>query len=130
MGLDIYLEGEKHLWPDFRNPQNIPQGDGYPLKTKTFELGYRRKHPNLHGYIVGAFADADNCQAIALEAGDIEKIIDAVARNNLPHTEGFFFGQSAGTAKESDLKTLRASIKWLRTEDCSAHRTLHYRASW
>ena len=84
MGLDMYLEGEKHLFTDFRNPQSIPLEDGYRLKTRVVELGYWRKHPNLHGYIVNTFAEGiDNCRPIALEANDIEKIIDA-AVNNAP----------------------------------------------
>ena len=131
MGLDMYLDGEKYLLTDFRNPQNPPREDGYRLKTKTVELGYWRKHPNLHGYIVNAFANGtDNCEAIVLEASDIENIIDAVARDSLPHTEGFFFGASDGTEKENDLKVLRAALKWLRTEDHSVFRTVRYRASW
>ena len=131
MGLDMYLEGEKFLWTDWRNPQNNPREDGYEIRTKTLNLGYWRKHPNLHGYIVSTFADGiDNCQRIALDATDIEKIIDAVARDNLPHTEGFFFGASDGTEKDDDLRILAAALAWLRTDETGVSRTVFYRASW
>jgi hypothetical protein len=93
MGLDMNLEGEKYFRTDWKNPENNLRDDGYEVRAKTLRLGYWRKHPDLHGYIVNTFAGGvDNCEAIALEDADIEKIIDAVARDELPHTVGFFFG--------------------------------------
>ena len=57
MGLDMYLEGRKSRY-DKQETE-----DGFPLQTKVLELGYWRKHPNLHGYIVQEFADGvDECQ--------------------------------------------------------------------
>jgi hypothetical protein len=56
MGLDMYLTGEKFLMT-----RNLEE-DGFRLRSKTLELGYWRKHPNLHGYIVQTFADGtDEC---------------------------------------------------------------------
>ncbi len=131
MGLDMYLDGEKYLWTDHLNPENNPREDGYRVKTRTLELGYWRKHPNLHGYIVQNFADGvDNCQPIYLEDADIEKIIDAVARDNLPHTQGFFFGNSDGTEKDEDLRILKAALAWLRADETGVFRSIRYRASW
>lgn len=130
MGLDMYLEGEKYLWHGRGDTPEIRE-DGYRLTTKTLLLGYWRKHPNLHGYIVNNFADGvDNCERIFLENTDIEKIIEAVARDDLPHTEGFFFGASDGTEKEQDLYTLRAALDWVRTKEDMVHRSIYYRASW
>lgn len=131
MGLDMYLTGEKYLWSDHRHPESILREDGYRIRTRTLELGYWRKHPNLHGYIVNTFAGGiDDCKAIALEDTDVEKIIDAVARNNLPHTEGFFFGVSNFTEKDEDIHIFTAALSWLRTEEANVFRMVHYRASW
>jgi hypothetical protein len=131
MGLDMYLDGEKYLWTDHLSPENNLREDGYRVKTRTIELAYWRKHPDLHGYIVNTFAEGvDNCQPIALEATDIETIIEAVARDNLPHTEGFFFGASDGTEKQEDLRIFRAALKWLRDDQHGIFRTVYYRASW
>jgi hypothetical protein len=131
MGLDMYLEGEKYFWTDWKNPQNVLREDGYEIKSRTLRLGYWRKHPDLHGYIVNTFAGGvDNCEAIALEDTAIEKIIDAVARDDLPHTEGFFFGATDGTEKDETLLILNAALAWLRAEDAGAFRSVYYRASW
>jgi hypothetical protein len=131
MGLDMYLDGEKYLWAHSQNPDDIPREDGFQVKSRTLRLGYWRKHPNLHGYIVQNFADGiDNCQPIDLQEEDIEKIFDAVARGDLPHTEGFFFGASDGSEKEEDIHILKAALLWLRIDEPNAFRSIRYRASW
>jgi hypothetical protein len=131
MGLDMYLDGEKYFLTDWQNPQNNAREDGYEIKTKTLRLGYWRKHPDLHGYIVNTFAGGvDNCQQIDLDEVAIVKIIDAVARDNLPHTVGFFFGATDGTEKDETLRILDAALAWIRTKEDRAFRTVFYRASW
>ena len=71
MGLDMYLTGEKYLLTDHENPDNNRTEDGFPLKGKLLRLGYWRKHPNLHGFIVNTFADGeDTCHQISLDADD------------------------------------------------------------
>lgn len=131
MGLDMYLTGEKYLLTDHENPDNNRSEDGFPLKGKLLRLGYWRKHPNLHGFIVNTFADGeDTCHQISLDADDIERIIEAVTRDDLPHTEGFFFGQSDGSEKAEDLRILKAALEWLRTPESNIWRSIHYQASW
>lgn len=131
MGLDMYLDGDKFLALDFDNPETPPTEDGYRLTNKTLRLGYWRKHPNLHGYIVNTFADGvDQCQRIDLSEEDIEKIIDAVARNALPHTAGFFFGVSDGREREETLGIFRNALQWLRTPEPNVFRSVYYQASW
>jgi len=131
MGLDIYLNGEKFLWTGRKNPATGPRQDGSEIRSKTLSLGYWRKHPNLHGYIVQTFADGvDECQPIDLDASAIEKIIDAVNGNALPHTEAFFFGATDGTEKDEDLRILKAALDWLRTDEPLVMRSVTYRASW
>jgi hypothetical protein len=131
MGLDMYLEGEKYIWTDWKNPQNVLREDGYQITSRTMRLGYWRKHPNLHGFIVNTFAEGiDNCQPIDLSDTDIETIIDAVARDALPHTEGFLFGATDGSEKEETICIFTAALAWLRVEDAGAFRSVRYKASW
>ena len=89
MGLDMYLTGGRYF-----NRYDRPRKRG-ELESEQYHLGYWRKHPNLHGYIVQTFADGkDECQIICLEPDDIRTVIAAVKAANLPDTTGFFFGSS------------------------------------
>lgn len=148
MGLDMYLTGEKFLMTDWENPANKVMEDGYRVKERHLELGYWRKHPNLHGYIVKEFADGeDECQRIELNQDDIKKILLAVEAGMLPHTEGFFFGESpsrddpdpelAAWAKEQYEETVRiftGALAWLEAEQTEmgpkAYKSVVYQASW
>jgi hypothetical protein len=131
MGLDMYLLGEKFFWRDPVNPDSILREDGYDLRSKILRLGYWRKHPNLHGYIVNTFASGtDHCQPVELDAPAIGEIIDAVKTERLPHTTGFFFGESDGTEMEEDLRILSAALDWLERKEPGVFRSVTYRASW
>ena len=113
--------------------------DDFPIKEIVVELGYWRKHANLHGAIVQTFAEGvDNCEPIELSRDDIEKLIEMVKANDLPHTEGFFFGQSAKPGDQwfdeeqtETIKQLENGLKWYdnKTEN-SGYRWVSYRASW
>lgn len=128
MGLDMYLRGEKYLWSN--TDQTITE-DGFELKEKILELGYWRKHPNLHGYIVQTFANGeDDCQKIDLDEDSLEQIIDAVKEDKLPKTSGFFFGASDGSEKENTLKILSSALEWLRVTEKNISRSVFYQASW
>lgn len=123
MGLDMYLTGERYL-------SNL-KGTKHELVTERFRLGYWRKHPNLHGYIVETFADDhDDCREIPLSADDIRLILAAVKAEQLPETDGFFFGKSDGTEKEEDIDILTDALAWLETSDEDAWRSVTYQASW
>jgi hypothetical protein len=137
MGLDMYLRGRKSKYHSSYNmkgeKQERPKEDGFEVcyTHKDLELGYWRKHPNLHGYIVQEFADGvDECQEIELEAKDIEKIMLAVKEDRLPHTTGFFFGSSDGAEKKVDLEVFGRAREWLTASDADCERTVFYRASW
>lgn len=88
---------------------------GYAVKEgEKLELMYWRKHPNLHGFMeelwnhkdrpkadpeTGDEVEADemedfNCIPLSLTMGDIEELEECVRGNKLPHTSGFFFGES------------------------------------
>jgi hypothetical protein len=133
MGLDMYLDGEKFLWTNWENPSANPKEDGFDIKTKTLRIGYWRKHPNLHGFIVETFAEGkDECQEIGLSAEDIYTIMNAIKDGSLPHTTGFFFGKSEGTAEEAaeDLEIFSSALSWLETKEQGVSRSIIYRASW
>jgi hypothetical protein len=131
MGLDMHLTGEIYIFTDWENPDNNQYEDGYRLKSRQFELGYWRKHPDLHGLIVETFADGiDDCKAIHLGTTEIEVIIEAVQEGRLPHTEGFFFGESTNDDEQQaeDLEILTKALQWLRSD--ITHRSIYYQASW
>ena len=138
MGLDMYLEGRKWRWSNFREPEKNLMEDGFQVKETVLELGYWRKHPNLHGYIVRTFAGGvDECQSIQLDADSIDIIIKAIETDSLPETYGFFFGHSDGPGdkfydgqKARDLEIFRAAKQWLEIEDPTVSRNITYQASW
>lgn len=133
MGLDMYLRGRKMLWAI--DGVEARKEDGFNISSIEIELGYWRKHPNLHGYIVQTFADGvDKCQKIFLNRDDIRNIIKAVKAKKLPHTEGFFFGYSDGSEMDDDIATFNAALKWLDAEPKDGRtefgRCVYYQASW
>ena len=133
MGLDMYLEGRKYLVTDWENDANNPKEDGFQVKERILQLGYWRKHPNLHGYIVQTFAGGkDECQDIGLSAENLDTIITAIKGRGLPHTEGFFFGKSDCTDEEAaaDIKILEDAKTWLKAKEDRVWRSVVYRASW
>ena len=100
---------------------------GYAVKEgEKLELMYWRKHPNLHGFMeelweskdrpmpdpesgdVKEVEDGDfvdfNCIPLSLTMGDIEELEDCVRGSKLPHTTGFFFGESRDEHNEDTLE--------------------------
>ena len=132
MGLDMYLQGHQYY---FNRTQTI---DDFPIKEIIVELGYWRKHPDLHGAIVHTFAEGvDNCEPVELSKTDIEKLIEMVKANILPHTTGFFFGESAKPDSmwyeqeyNDTIKQLENALKWYENKDKNISRWVTYRASW
>jgi hypothetical protein len=109
MGLDMYLNGV----------------EGDDVET---ELGYWRKHPDLHGFIVGTFASGvDECQKIPLTTEDIALVLAAVTKDILPTTTGFFFGVSSPEDKDDTLRIFHRALDWM-SEDPA--RQVFYQASW
>lgn len=129
MGLDMYLTGRKYLH-NVNNGEPLLE-DGFELQQKHLRLGYWRKHPDLHGFIVREFnAGVDDCSEIFLDADALRTIIKAVEDDELPETEGFFFGSSDGSEKEEDLSILNAALAWLETKETNVWRDVYYQASW
>ena len=98
-------------------------------------MGYWRKHPNLHGYIVNTYAEGkDDCQEIMLNANDLEDIACAIELDRLPHTEGFFFGTSEWHEedKKENAEIFRRAKAWLESypEEDRIWNHVYYKASW
>lgn len=127
MGLDMYLNGEIYFY-GLTEEQLKTQ----PIE-QIFRLGYWRKHPDLHGFIVKKFADGeDNCQPIGLGTCEMLEIINAIREDRLPHTTGFFFGESTNdeAEKAEAIAIFQAAIEWLAAEEKGTGRDVVYRASW
>ena len=107
MGLDMYAyitKTEQLGSVDFDMPEDAK------------EIAYWRKHPNLHGWMEQLYYDKGgdevfNCRAVLLEPCDLDALEKAVADNNLPHTEGFFFGESCAEHKKDDIAFIEEARK-------------------
>lgn len=131
MGLDMYLTGVKYLPHNWQNPERDKKVDGFRLEEIRVQLGEWRKHPDLHGYIVKNFADGkDNCQEMDLVSEQLEQILHVVEMDNLPHTEGFFFGASYPEDKQPTINILKDAIKWINKPEANVWKSVVYRASW
>lgn len=129
----MYLEGHKYVRAPYNEPEKQLKEDGFPVSKTILELGYWRKHPNLHGYIVNTFASGvDNCEAIFLNRDDLLQIITAIETNQLPQTTGFFFGESDPSRDLPTIEILRKAINWLdsKPDNPLEVRMVYYQASW
>jgi hypothetical protein len=98
MGLDIFAIKTKTPIGDvdFENPDDI-------------ELIARwRKHPNLHGWMQELYYERGgqertfNCSPVRLDEYDLIDLEEAIDRQGLPVTEGFFFGKNRPEETEQD----------------------------
>jgi len=131
MGLDMFLIGERYF-PEHNEKYFSPEyNNGYKVKSKQYDLGYWRKHPNLHGFIVDRFANGvDDCKKIELTEDNLQQIIQAVKENNMPQVHGFFFGESCNTNKQNTEIVLQKALKWLKIKEEGVWRSVWYQASW
>jgi len=130
MGLDMYLSGRKTPLGFKGNKQ---EQDGFVVSEIVLDIGYWRKHPNLHGYIVETFADGvDECQKIVLSNDDLKQIIATIKANELPETEGFFFGTSEEGEEQRtyDIAILEKAMAWVDAQPEDEWRDVYYQASW
>ena len=129
MGLDMYLNSRVYhsgITYDENKKMRVREletVEGYKKKATELEIAYWRKHPNLHGYIVNTF--------------NLNQIADAIEKNELPKTEGFFFGSSEDheQEKKENIKIFRDASTWLdkKLVEKSQHGdwfSIHYEASW
>ena len=146
MGLDMYLVGH-HYNTAYRDDIPRPMlDDKYHIESMTIDLGYWRKHADLHGYIVDTFAKGvDNCMEIELSEESLDKIILAIQNDKLKKDHsGFFFGNSTDNGyynekeKERAISIFQKAKTFLQEgakmlEDSNLYmnpRYVSYRASW
>ena len=70
---------------------------------------YWRKHPNIEGWMENLYREKGgdkefNCCNVWLSKLDIERLQEDIRNDNLPETQGFFFGESYPSEKERDLE--------------------------
>jgi len=79
------------------------------------EIAYWRKHPNLHGwmedlyYKKGGIKESFNCVPVELDLEDLVNLEIAIKEKMLPHTSGFFFGES-----DTDDEAIKADLKFIK----------------
>lgn len=151
MGLDMNLYGDKSVSSTFDKEPVME--DGFVLGSKTLDMGYWRKHANLHGFIVNAFANGeDECQRIHLDEEDLSNLIEALENDTIYEdgaVTGLFFGRSYFPGdegfeeqKSKDLKIFRSALEWLKSArkgegefgtdsyKSPEWRSVYYQASW
>ncbi len=89
------------------------------------QIAYWRKHPNLHGWMEALYhrkggTQKFNCATLRLDAADIDALEQAINENGLPHTTGFFFGQSEPDDNETD-RTFIAAARLALAEGYSVY---------
>ena len=144
MGLDMYLNSRVYhsgITYDENKKMRVREletVEGFKKKATELEIAYWRKHPNLHGYIVNTFnKGVDNCRPIELTPKHLDQIADAIEKNELPYTNGSFFGSSEDheKKKKENIKIFRDASTWLdkKLVEKSQHGdwfSIHYEASW
>jgi hypothetical protein len=121
MGLDMYMFA--HHKTAVINQQD-GNGNTYELPVRA-ELGYWRKHPDLHSYIETEVwptsPDYDtqkdgpfNCIAVPLTRDAIERIIELSDNAEMPTSPGgFFFNQSQPGDNDDTVMQMKAALQFL-----------------
>ena len=144
MGLDMYLNsriyhsGITYDENKKMRERKLETVEGYKKKATEIEIAYWRKHPNLHGYIVKTFNKGeDDCRPIELTPENLNQIANAIEKNELPFTQGCFFGSSEDheEGKKENIKIFRDASVWLDKKLIERPQngdwfSIHYEASW
>ncbi len=121
MGLDMYA---------FTTNEKPPAPADFEI-SQSERLHYWRKHPDLHGWMEVLYRDKHgsaelfNCVNLALTADDLDRLEADIRESRLPHTEGFFFGDSDGSELEDDLAFIEKARKAL-----ADNLTVYYTSWW
>lgn len=122
MGLDMFACTRKG---------KLPAAVDFDQAETDVELHYWRKHPDLHGWMAKLYVkkggtDANfNCKTVELTATDLYALESAIKAQDLPHTRGFFFGESTPDDIADDLDFVakaRAAI--------NAGKAVYYTSWW
>lgn len=120
MGLDMYAHSVDPLAIVSATPEIVLK-DGVGDKMKPKEIMYWRKHHDLHGMMEQIYRDKGgtkefNCIALQLTSEDLDRLEAAIKGEELPHTEGFFFGDNPPdeATKKEDLKFIAKARQELK----------------
>ena len=112
MGLDQYAKKVKRKYNSETLTETI-------VKT---EIAYWRKHNALEGYMSDLYRTKTgdegvfNCKTLTLDSDDLDDLEKAVINNDLPETDGFFFGDCSKhneECKQVDLEFIAEARKGL-----------------
>lgn len=102
MGLDMFLYAGKII-------------------KKEKEIGYWRKHPDLHDHIAelyysnGGEAEEFNCVPYELSENEIEKIIELCENNKLKKSKGgFFFGETKEYHNKETIEIMKKALFFMK----------------
>ena len=107
MGLDMYA---------FTTTQKPEQPVDFEAQNRC-ELHYWRKHPDLHGWMENLYREKGgeeetfNVVNLELNEDDLNRLEADIKAQNLPHTEGFFFGESIPGILKDDLDFIKNARK-------------------
>jgi hypothetical protein len=79
------------------------------------ELHYWRKHHDLHGWMENLYRDKGgdaqsfNCIPVELTVDDLDNLQQAILDDDLPRTQGFFFGDNP-----PDLESMRDDLMFVQ----------------
>ena len=124
MGLDqyMYVAAKAGAYDEYYEDENYEKADDDSTKlSKPRELGYRRKHPNLQGWMERLWLEKNpdyeeevkypfNNVELELTWEDLDRLEADVKAGNLPKTRGFFFGDDSDDFyKKDDLAFVKAA---------------------
>jgi hypothetical protein len=121
MGLDMYAL--------VRNEEIEEDADFDPMDEDQ-EVHYWRKHPNLHGWMEELYRQKNgkekvfNCVSVKITLEDLDALEASIKDDDLPHTEGFFFGKSNRIDEriEDDMDFIVKARNYIN-EGCSVYYT-------
>lgn len=94
------------------------------------EFHYWRKHPNLHGWMAKLYKQKGgsgdfNLDPVLVDLTDLDLLEAAIRKETLPHTDGFFFGETNGDETDDDLAFIAEARSHI-----AAGRHVFYTAWW
>ena len=127
MGLDQYAFARKgepiatiedYTYQDFEGNTHTEQRTSVSYEEE-HEVAYWRKHPNLQGWMENLWrmkgnTGEFNCVDVELNAANLEQLEYDLQFDQLPETQGFFFGENSDDYyKEGDLEFIREARQYL-----------------
>lgn len=146
MGLDMYLNAKRYIWFNEEDVSNavaqvFPELKNRKVKQVEVEAIYWRKANAIHKWFVeNVQAGVDDCGNYSVSRDKLKELLDTCYRvlsfrhlavEQLPPTEGFFFGSTeVDEWYWQDLEKTAAMIKGILEEFPEEHWEFEYHSSW